>query len=435
MSGQPWLGIIADDFTGACDVADAVSERGGSVIVTVGVPGEPPPDCDCLVVALKSRTAPRAAAVAESVAAARWLLSSGCTILYQKYCSTFDSTDDGNIGPVAEALARLLAVSPHAAPSRRVISIGTPATPRSGRTVYQGHLFVGRQLLSDSPLKDHPLTPMRNADLVAVLAAQTTGPVDLIAWPVVSGGATAVAAAVDSSYRHGAHHLILDSISDDDLHNAAEAILRREADGSRFVVGGAAGLAGALAGVGPASRAGQRVVPPVPEGRRLILSGSCSAATRRQVAAFPGPRIELSPLDLAADRGRTLNAILSTLDGAFAAADAPVLVSSSADPEAVREYKSRLGDDRCAALLEAATAEIAARAVESFGVRRLLVAGGETSGAVVQGLGVGTLHIGPAAGPGLPWMVPASGPRLALLLKSGNFGDADLFTAAWNSCP
>ena len=426
---RPWLGIIADDFTGACDVADAVSEQGASAVVTVGVPAEPPPGCDCVVVALKSRTAPRDEAVAQSLAAARRLTDSGCTTLYQKYCSTFDSTDDGNIGPVADALARV-------PPESTLLSVGTPATPRVGRTVYQGHLFVGGRLLSGSPMRDHPLTPMRDPDLVAVLGRQTTGPVGLIPWQVVADGPDRLDAAIDAARADGTAHLLLDALTDADLGTAATALLRQETRGARLLVTGAAGLAAALARVRNTGVATpRRSVPEVPGGRRLILSGSCSEATREQVAAFPGPRIELSPIDLDADWTGTLGTVLSTLERVFDQGGGPVLVSSSATPDRLAEHRSRLGTARSSSLLETATAEIAARAVETLEVRRLLVAGGETSGAVVQRLGLTTLHVGPAAGPGLPWMVPASGPRLALLLKSGNFGTPGLFTDAWRCCP
>jgi uncharacterized protein YgbK (DUF1537 family) len=418
---SPWLGVVADDLTGACDLADAVCEAGASSVVQVGTPGGPLPLCDCAVVALKSRTALRVDAVAESLAAARVLLDAGCTTLYQKYCSTFDSTDEGNIGPVADALARLVGGN----------SAGTPATPRVGRTVYRGHLFLGRQLLSESPLRDHPLTPMRDPDLVRVLARQSSHTVTSIDWDTVRAGPDAVAAAVSAV----TGHVILDALTDEDLDTVATALLRLD----RLVVGGAAGLAASLARVHPGRSGGAaaRSVPAVPDGRQLILSGSCSTRTREQVADFAGPVVPLSPVDLDADFAGTVDAVLA----AIAAADSdPVLISSSADPSRVAWFESRLGLGRPAELLEAATAEIAARAVGALGVSHLLVAGGETSGAVVRALGVGTLRVGPAAGPGLPWMVPAEmpverGPRLALLFKSGNFGDPDLFTTAWNHRP
>ncbi|RLK25267.1 uncharacterized protein YgbK (DUF1537 family) [Micromonospora sp. M71_S20] len=431
----PWLGAVADDLTGACDLADAVSEAGGSAVVAVGRPTAPPPASHCVVVALKSRTAPRDQAVAESLAAARWLLDAGCTTLYQKYCSTFDSTDAGNIGPVADALVDLIGDA---------VAVGTPATPRVGRTVYQGHLFVGRQLLSESPLRDHPLTPMRDPDLVRVLSRQAEGGVTLVDLATVTAGPAAVAAAIGAARRDGARHVIVDALADGDLDTLATALLATP-DG--LLVGGAAGLAAALArvsgagarsstaGAGPGGAVTARAVPTVPEGRRLILSGSCSARTREQVDAFPGPRVTLSPVDLDTGLPETVDAVADAVARAYRDTTGPVLVTSSADPEQVARYESRLGPGRAAALLEAATAEIARRAVDTLGVRRLLVAGGETSGAVVRALDVGTLRVGPAAGPGLPWMVPEGGPALALLLKSGNFGDPDLFTTAWRHCP
>ncbi|MFU8850398.1 3-oxo-tetronate kinase [Micromonospora sp. SL1-18] len=437
----PWLGVVADDLTGACDLADAVSEHGESAIVVVGTPGEPPPDCDCTVVALKSRTAPRAEAVKTSLAAARWLFEAGCTTIYQKYCSTFDSTDDGNIGPVADALVQLVDALRERSPgaSLPVLSVGTPATPRVGRTLYQGHLFVGRRLLSESPLRDHPLTPMRDSDLVRVLSRQTRATVALVGHDVVAAGPASIHAAIDAARRAGAGHVLVDALTDADLDNLAAALLRAPTGNAPLVFGGAAGLAAALArGRGAAERAagpGARTVRAVPNGRRLVLSGSCSARTRQQVDAFTGPRVSLSPVDLDADFGRTVDAVLSVVAEAYRATDEPVLVSSSADPEQVARYESLLGPGRSAELLEAATGEIAARAVTALGVRRLLVAGGETSGAVVRALGLGALRVGPAVGPGLPWVVPDPGPPLALLLKSGNFGEPDLFNAAWKLAP
>ncbi|MGC1211897.1 MAG: 3-oxo-tetronate kinase [Micromonospora sp.] len=431
----PWLGVVADDLTGACDVADAVSEQGAAAIVVVGIPDRPPPACDCAVVALKSRTAPPTRAVAESVAAATWLAEAGCTSLYQKYCSTFDSTDEGNIGPVADGLRDLVAERDDG--RLPAVSVGTPATPRVGRTVYQGHLFVGRQLLSESPLRDHPLTPMRDADLVRVLSRQTEAPVALVPWATVVGGPDQIGDAIDAARRDGAAHILVDALTDEDLDTIAAAVLRMA--GPRPVLGGGAGLGAALVrarrATAPAGEGAARAVPAVPAGRRLILSGSCSARTREQVARFPGPHVALSPMDLAADFTRTVGAVLTAADAAFREGGDPVLVSSSADPAEVARYECSLGPGHSAALVEGAIAEVASGAVAALGIRRLLVAGGETAGAVVGALGLTTLRVGPAVGPGLPWMVPDPGARLALLLKSGNFGDPDLFTTAWQFCP
>jgi 3-dehydrotetronate 4-kinase len=425
------LGVVADDVTGACDLADAVCDEGMSSVVLFGVSRQQIPDCDCVVVALKSRTAAPELAVAESVAAAGELLAAGAATLYHKYCSTFDSTDRGNIGPVADAL-RALVGEPAPAPS-----IGTPATPRADRTVYQGHLFVGRQLLSDSPLRNHPLTPMRDSDLVAVLGRQTPHRVGLVPWATVARGPDAVSAAIADADAAGTGHLLLDALDDGHLDAAATALHRRAAAGTPVLAGGSAGLAAALARTSPTTprrRAARTEIMPA-DGPRLIVSGSCSRRTREQIVAFPGACITLSPLALASDPRRTVDAILDAIAAAFGSDPAPVLVSSSAEPDQVAAVEAELGPGRAAHLLERASAEIAARAVETLDVRRLLVAGGETSGAVVAALGITALRIGPAVAPGLSWMMPMSGAPLAVLLKSGNFGTRDLFSTAWAACP
>jgi uncharacterized protein YgbK (DUF1537 family) len=408
------LGVIADDVTGASDLADAVCDEGWSAAVVFGVPAAPLPDVDCVVVALKSRTAPVADAVAESVDAARRLLAEGAPRLYQKYCSTFDSTDDGNIGPVADALRDLLGGA---------VSVGTPATPRAGRTVYQGHLFVGRQLLAESPMRDHPLTPMRDSDLVRLLAAQTPAPVRPLDRAAVRGGAGAVL----SELRAAGGHVVVDALDDADLDVLAAALARLDGP---VLVGGAAGLAAALARVDAAGPRSSYLPPPAGDAGRLVVSGSCSLRTREQVADFAGPLVPLRAAELAADFAGTVQAVVDAVGREFAAGASPVLVSSTAGPEDRASAPAEAAD-----LLERAAGAVAAATVRDLGVRRLLVAGGETSGAVVRALGLAALRVGPPAGPGLPWMVPTDDDRLALLLKSGNFGAVDLFTTAWEACP
>lgn len=438
MTTGPRLGVVADDVTGACDLADAVRDAGGSAVVVLGVPGPSMtlPPCDAAVVALRTRTAPVGRAVAESVAAASWLLARGAAAIYQKYCSTFDSTDEGTIGPVADALLDLLGPG--------AVSVGTPATPRAGRTQYQGHLFVGDRLLSESSLRHHPLTPMTDPDLVRVLGRQTARRVGLLPWGALRGAdpAAALARVVDD----GVVHVLVDALTDDDLGTLAGVVGAGVAgagaagDGAAerpVLIGGAAGLAGALARSWPSgpARSDAPTVPRTTRGRALVVSGSCSARTLEQVARFPGPRVELDADALAADPERGVDAALTGLADAYGDGDGPVLVSSSADPDAVRGTQERLGARRAAETLERAAGEVAARAVRDLGVGRLLVAGGETSGAVAAALGLGVLRVGPAAAPGVPWMVPVDGPAVAVLLKSGNFGGPDLFTTAWEVCP
>ncbi|WP_210480288.1 3-oxo-tetronate kinase [Naasia sp. SYSU D00948] len=420
----PWLGVVADDVTGACDLAGGVAAAGVTTSVHLGVPGDDErAEDDCVVVALKTRTVAATDAVRESAAAAGWLRDRGAARIYQKYCSTFDSTDRGNIGPVADALA-----------AEGRITLGTPATPAAGRTQYLGHLFVGDRLLSESPMRDHPLTPMRDSDLVAVLSRQTPSPVVLLPLPAVRAGAGALAREIEARAESGARHLLVDAIDDGDLD-----VLAAAADEVRvpLVLGGGAGVALALARRRSTGAAPSAQVLPA-GGARLVLSGSASERTRQQVAAFPGPVLRLDPVALSRDG---LDGLVARLrDVVTAAGEDPVLVSATAQPALVRAAQAALGVERAAELVESALGRLAVAGVRELGVRRLLVAGGETSGAVTSALGLRRLAVGTLAAPGVPWTtgrataVPGS-PEVALLLKSGNFGGPDLFRTAWETAP
>ncbi|MGO4595699.1 3-oxo-tetronate kinase [Leifsonia sp. 2TAF2] len=427
------LGAVADDVTGACDLAGRVAEAGLPASVLLGTPAAddlplfPSDGSGCAVVALKVRTAPVDAAVAASTEAARSLLSAGATLLYQKYCSTFDSTPTGNIGPIADALATEAA---NAAGRGGAVTIGTPATPGARRTQYQGVLFADGIPLAESPMRDHPLTPMRDSNVVRLLTPQTTAPVGLVRWEDVRRGAATIAAQVADG------HTLVDALTEDDLDLVADAILR--VAGERPVVaGGGAGVGTALAriAVGSATAHAAAALPRVPVTGRLILAGSASAATRRQIAAFGGERHVLDPRDL----DRDPRAVLRLRDALAARDDrlAPVLIHASPD---VATAQRELGAERAAALLESALSELAAFAVHELGFSHLLVAGGETSGAVTTRLGITRLQIGTQAAPGVPWAVATSVAAderrtIAVLLKSGNFGAAGLFTDAWEVAP
>jgi uncharacterized protein YgbK (DUF1537 family) len=411
------LGCIADDFTGATDLANMLVRAGMRTMQTIGIPGaqaiegEP----DAIVVAQKTRTVPVAEAVAQSLAALAWLRTGGARQFYFKYCSTFDSTDAGNIGPVAEALMEALGTQ---------FTIACPAFPVNKRTIYLGHLFVGDVLLSDSPMRDHPLTPMRDSDLVRVLGRQARRPVGLVPWAVVGRGADAIRAEFGRLTTAGVGHAIVDAIEDDDL-MAIGAACRDLA-----LVTGGSGIALGLPqnfrarGLLP-ERADAAVLPRI-DGKPAVLAGSCSAATRAQVAAMAKTHtaIALDPLaggDATALAARALAAV-----GADLEVGRPFLIYSTAEPAQVAAVQASLGRDRAAALIEEAFAALA-KALVGRGVRRFVVAGGETSGAVVQALGVEALAIGPQIDPGVPWTVSTGMPRLALALKSGNFGATDFF--------
>jgi uncharacterized protein YgbK (DUF1537 family) len=418
------LGAIADDLTGATDLCNTLVRDGMRTVQIVGVPrpGFVVPDADAVVVALKSRTTPVAAAVGESLAALAWLRDAGARQIFFKYCSTFDSTDEGNIGPVADSLLDALGAD---------FTLACPAFPETGRLVFQGHLFVGEVLLSDSPMRDHPLTPMRDASLVRVLQRQTTHKVGLAAFTDVEPGAERLRARFDALRASGTRHAVVDAFTDAHLRTIGEA-----AADLALITGGsgvARGLPAAYRRRGwLAENAAADALAHV-EGSAAVLAGSCSAATLRQIAAFAAkhPALRLDPLALAAGPA----ALRDAIDWATPRlAAGPLLVYASARPEEVAAAQAALGRARAAEIVEHAMAEIA-RALVAAGVGTLVVAGGETSGAVVNALGVQALRIGRQIDPGVPWTSAVGGPALSLALKSGNFGGEDFFAKALATAP
>lgn len=412
------LGVIADDFTGATDVASMLVRAGMRTVQVIGVPeDEPVPEADAVVVALKSRTTPAAQAVRESLAALRWLQAGAARQFYFKYCSTFDSTSAGNIGPVAEALMEALGTD---------FAIACPAFPENGRTVFRGHLFVGDELLSDSGMREHPLTPMTDANLVHVLQAQARSRVGLVRHDTVAAGATAVRARFDALRKEGCRLAVADAIDNDDLRTLAQAC----ADLPLITAGSgvALGLPDVYAARGWLQPDARAAMLPAVGGSAAVISGSCSTATNAQVrhwldAGRPGFKVD----------ARMLAAGAPVAEQALAFAKArlnhePVLIYASAAPDEVKAVQSDLGVERAGVLVEQCLAQVAVQLVDA-GVRRMVVAGGETSGAVVQRLHVKRLRIGAAIVPGVPW-TQAEGRDLLLALKSGNFGAADFFSQA-----
>ncbi|HEY3145686.1 MAG TPA: 3-oxo-tetronate kinase [Dongiaceae bacterium] len=419
-TGALLLGCIADDFTGATDLANTLVRNGMRTIQVIGVPDglDVPAEAEAIVVALKSRTAPVKEAVALSVACCRWLRQAGARQIFFKYCSTFDSTDEGNIGPVADALRAELATD---------FATVCPAFPETGRTIYLGHLFVGGELLSDSPMRNHPLTPMTDANLVRVMGRQTKAQVGLVPYAIVRQGAGPIRDALEKLRRRGTAYAVIDAIEDEDLRclGAASADLALVTGGS----GAAMGLPGNFrrAGLLP-TRPGIEDLPAA-GGAAAVLSGSCSPATLAQVERMRAqhPSLMLDPIALA-ERGEA--AISDALAWAVAGLEAgPILIYASAPPEVVKSVQAKLGRDRAGTVVEHALATLA-RGLVKAGVRRLVVAGGESSGAVVQALGVRALRIGPQIDPGIPATLSLDEPSLALALKSGNFGAEDFFLKA-----
>ncbi|MCE8021377.1 four-carbon acid sugar kinase family protein [Halomonas sp. MCCC 1A11036] len=427
------LGAIADDFTGATDLANNLVRGGMRCVQLIGVPEqelgeliEGADEIDAVVIALKSRSCPPTEAVRDSLRALEWLRAEGARQLYFKYCSTFDSTDAGNIGPVSEALLERLEAP---------FTVMVPAFPANGRTVYQGHLFVGDRLLSKSGMQHHPLTPMRDADLVRVLSRQSRYPVGLLPWSTLAQGASAVSRQLEELAAQGVRQVICDSLDRNDLAALAEATVDLP------LVSGGSGLGEALPAqyrhrgwLGEVSAAG--ALAPA-SGNALVLSGSCSRATLAQVDAFLTrfPGFPLDPLMLAQGPEHLRQALAFVRR--HLAGGRPVLVYASAEAERVSRAQQALGRERAGELVEQALGELAVALVDE-GVGRLVVAGGESSGAVVSALGVRALRIGEQIDPGVPWTQTTLAEHeapLSLALKSGNFGGEDFFLRAFEVLP
>lgn len=418
VNSRPLLGCIADDFTGATDLANMLVRGGMRTVQSIGIPSAEMAaglDADAIVIALKSRTTPSAEAVEESLTALQWLRDRGCEQIFFKYCSTFDSTAAGNIGQVSDALLAQLGSD---------FTVACPAFPENGRTIFRGHLFVQDQLLSESGMQNHPLTPMNDANLVRVLQAQTKAKVGLLRYDTVAKGPEAVRARIDELRAEGVSMAIADAVSDADLYVLGEACA------DLALLTGGSGLALGLpenfrkAGKLRALDAAQKIDI---AGGEVVLAGSASVATNGQVAVWlqaGRPALRINPLELADGKPVVEQAIAFARD-----AGQTVLIYATSTPDEVKAVQQKLGVERSGAMVEEALGQIAKGLLDA-GVRRFVVAGGETSGAVVQALGVQLLKIGAQIDPGVPATVSDGEQPLALALKSGNFGAPDFFAKA-----
>ena len=418
------LGCIADDLTGATDVASVLVREGLRTTLVVGVPDEAALQGvpGAAVIALKSRTSPAAEAVEQSLASFARLKEAGARQILFKYCSTFDSTDRGNIGPVADALLEA---------TGETLTIVCPAYPRNRRTIYRGNLFVGNEMLSESPMRNHPLTPMTDSNLVRLMSRQSQRAVGLVDYDTVRQGATAIRNALNRLRDAGTGHVVLDATEDAHLIEIAAATR------DLGLLTGGAGIALGLPRVHGAAcpTEGHRDDTRFnwPAGPAAILAGSCSAATLEQVrrAASHYPSRQLDPIEL------VKNPAHADALGRWAceqAGDGPVLIHAGQPADAIARIQQTLGRARAGELVEHAFGRIATILVAK-GFRRILVAGGETAGAVVGALGVKVLEIGPEIAPGVPWTLAHREPTIALALKSGNFGGPDFFADAMGMLP
>jgi uncharacterized protein YgbK (DUF1537 family) len=417
------LGCIADDFTGATDLANNLVRAGMRVVQTIGTPdASDTVEADAVVVALKSRTLPAAQAVAQSLAALRWLQAQSAQQIYFKYCSTFDSVYEGdargNIGPVTEALMDALGAD---------FTVATPAFPDNQRTVFKGHLFVGDALLAESGMRNHPLTPMTDSNLVRVMQGQCRKKVGLLDYSVVARGSDVITERVAQLRAQGVGIAIVDAVSNADL-----VVLGRALAGLPLLTAGSGLAIGLPANFSITPSANASVLPPA-RGATAIVSGSCSVATNAQVKHFIDaglPAFAVDPVQLA----HGVNLVQRVMDWATPwLGFKPILVYSTAEPGAVKDAQTQLGVQVAGDLVEKALSEIASGLVKR-GVGQLIVAGGETSGACVQALGITRMQVGMQVAPGVPWchaVTALEGRPVHLLLKSGNFGAPDIFTQAF----
>ena len=419
MSKPLLLGCVADDFTGATDLANNLVRAGMRVVQTIGVPNAPlSAEVDAVVVALKSRTIAPQDAIDQSLQALQWLQTQAAQQIYFKYCSTFDSTTQGNIGPVTEALMQALQTD---------FTIATPAFPDNGRTVFKGYLFVGDVLLNESGMQHHPLTPMTDANLVRVMQAQCTSKVGLLTHKTIAQGTASIGQEITNLKQQGVRIAIVDAVSNDDLMRLGPAL-----KGMPLVTAGSGVAIGIPQNFG-LSPTPQASVLPKESGLQAVVSGSCSQATNRQVAHFKAtgrPAFLIDPLHLKGSWEDLVQEALAWAQGHLASG--PVLVYSTATPESVQAVQSQLGVEVAGHQVEQALAAIA-RGLVQQGVHQLVIAGGETSGACVQALSIEQLQIGPQIDPGVPWC-HAHTPMgsVHITLKSGNFGTDDFFTKAFS---
>ena len=408
------IGVIADDFTGATDIAGFLVANGVATTQLIGVPpADLTVEAEAVVISLKSRSCPADEAVAESLAALAWLRTRDCPRVFQKYCSTFDSTRKGNIGPVTDALLDALGSD---------FTVVCPALPVNGRTIYNGYLFVGDVLLEESGMRDHPITPMTDSSLMRLMEAQSLGRAGVVRAAVVDRGVVAVKAELEALRAAGKRYAVLDALTDAHLDTLGAAVAEMP------LATGGSGLAAGMAKawrrrIQDPSRAAAAGAPQ--PGRGVVISGSASQMTNRQVAEYKAkaPSFAVDPMRCLADQAGYAREMAAWVQAQPRAGLAPMLYATT-DAETLKEIQARFG--AAASVAIEATFAALARSLAEAGFTRFVVAGGETSGAVVQALGVSGFHIGPQIAPGVPWVRAVDRPY-SLALKSGNFGTPSFF--------
>lgn len=411
------LGVIADDFTGATDIAGFLVENGMRTIQVNGTPSEDMKiNADAVVVSLKSRSCATQQAIIDSVKALKWLQSQGCQQFYFKYCSTFDSTAQGNIGPVTDALLDQL---------NEDFTVVCPSLPVNGRTVFNGHLFVLGQLLSESGMRNHPVTPMKNSNIVQLMDAQSRGETGLINYQIIEQGPDNIIKGFKALKAQGKRYAVVDAFNSQHIDNIGKSI-----NGLKLITGGS-GLASGIAknwkshlqDQTEAKKAGYPSKAPT-----VIFSGSCSLTTNKQVSHYKkkAPHLAIN-VEHCLNKNNYSQEVCDWVLSQTQSTLAP-LVYATADPQGLKKIQLKYGAEASSQAIENFFKQLAIKLKEK-GVCNFIVAGGETSGVVTQSLQVDCFHIGPQIAPGVPWIKAVNHP-LSLALKSGNFGDETFFTKA-----
>ncbi|MFZ7135532.1 3-oxo-tetronate kinase [Avibacterium avium] len=407
------LGVIADDFTGASDIASFLVENGLRTVQMNGVPTQPLQDSvDAIVISLKSRSNPANEAVQQSLQALDWLKQNGCSQFYFKYCSTFDSTEKGNIGPVTDALLKAL---------NDDFTVITPALPINGRTIFNGYLFVGDVLLNESGMRNHPITPMKDANLLRLMDSQAEGKTGLVAYADVIQGSEQVKARFAALKQQGCRYAVVDAVDNQQLAVLADAV----AD-FKLVTGGS-GLAAYMAARLSGGKKGDCAFTPT-KGKTVVLSGSCSVMTNQQVENYQkkAPHLFLD-VEQAIHNPDYVDTLYQWTLENLASPLAP-MIYATVPPEKLKAIQNEFGAERASQAIEQTFARLAEK-LKNAGVTNFITAGGETSSIVVQQLGFSGFHIGKQIAPGVPWLKAVEEP-IYLALKSGNFGKVDFFEFA-----
>lgn len=413
------LGVIADDFTGATDIASFMVRAGWKVVLFNGVPdgGFNQESADAIVIALKSRSITTKAAVEQALAASAWLRSQGCQRQLFKYCSTFDSTAEGNIGPVTDALMAFLGAS---------MTLICPAVPDNGRTILQGHLFVKGQLLNQSGMEQHPVTPMKESSLKKLMEAQSTGHCEVITLDTIKNHADDIPAALARLAEQKIKYVICDVLDNHDLLTVARETIHFP------LITGAAGIGYAIAALDTRHQpADAHVLAISKEGASIVLSGSCSSMTNQQVNFYQQRASSLAlDVEKIINDAAYLQRVTEWALGHAGESLAPMIYATQ-PPEIIREIQKRYGAEYVSEKIEAFFAALSQN-LSQRGFNKFIVAGGETSGAVSQGLNIRGMVIGHAVAPGVPWTQVLNEEKW-VILKSGNFGDAEFFLKAQES--